>query len=92
MTTVDVEEVLVIVVLLSGLSFYYAAVATETLALTTTVVAVAMTTTAVSGLSFFSYSAVADAAATVDVSKIDSLKEVTVQPSPLSLCNTPLNL
>ena len=80
------------VVLLSGLSFYYAAVATATLALATTVVAVAMTTTAVSGLSFFSYSAVADAAATVDVSKIDSSKEVTVQPSPLSLCNTLLNL
>ena len=80
------------VVLLSGLSFYYAAVATATLVLATTVVAVAMTTTAVSGLSFFSYSAVADVAETVDVSKIDSSKEVTVQPSPLSLCNTLLNL
>ena len=56
-------------ILLSGLSFYYAAVATATLAHSAIMavdVAVTMAAIAVSGLSFFSSSAVADVAAVTD--------------------------
>ena len=61
------------VVPLSGLSSYYAAVATEIQALSATTdvaVVVTMAAIAVSGLSFFSSSAVADAAAMVAVSNL----------------------
>ena len=68
-------------VLLSGLSSYYAAVATEIQALATMAVAVAII--AVYGLSFFFSSAAADAAAMVDASKLEQAKMATVYPSPL---------
>ena len=68
-TTVDVD--LAMEVPLSGLLSYYAAVVATAIlvSLTITDVAVTMATIAVYGLSFFSSSAVADVAETVDVSK-----------------------
>lgn len=68
---VDVEADSEIVILLFGLSFYYAAVATVTPVSLTTDAAV-IVAIAVSGLSFFSSSAVADVVETTVVSKINN--------------------
>lgn len=66
---VDSATALEMEVQLFGLSFYYAAVEMATLALATMAAAA---TTVVSGLSFYSSSAVADVVETTDVSNIIS--------------------
>jgi hypothetical protein len=68
-------------VLLFGLSYYFAAVATATQASSTTMVVAA--TIVVYGLSFFFSSAAADAVAMADASNLNPHKNGDGYPSPL---------
>ena len=83
-TTVDVGCDLVIDILLSGLSYYYAAVETATLVSLTTDVVAVIVAIAVFGLFFFSSSAVADVAEMADASRFNEHKKATDYPSLFS--------